>query len=107
MVLSHYSLGVASIRGGKDPIMIDSDNGVMNAPNNSIKKQPEMSRADKVLDILIEIDRVHKENDGKLTIDEIKLRLAIKINLNLWSISNKLKSLHKFLRNFIKKFFPE
>ncbi len=68
--------------------------------NNTVK-----SREEKILNFLLEIDRIHEENNGEFTFDELKLRIAISINLNLWSILNKLKLIRKFLSKFKDKFW--
>ena len=66
---------------------------------------PANNRSGNIIDFLVEIDRIHTENDGKLTVEEIKLRIAVKISIDLWSISNKLMKLRNFLCELIKKIF--
>lgn len=62
-------------------------------------------RKKRIIEILVEIDRIHKENDGRLTIDELKLRVIVEINLDFWSLSNKLKALQAFLSRLRSKVF--
>lgn len=72
------------------------------------KGVPENSnRSDKILQLVVKIDKIHKENDGKMTIDEIKLRIEVRINLKLWSIENTFKSLWEKVYRFFKVFREE
>ena len=73
--------------------------------NQSNGSPPANNRSGNIIDFLVEIDRIHTENDGKLTVEEIKLRIAVKISIDLWSISNKLMKLRNFLCELIKKIF--
>lgn len=78
----------------------------MNRDNNTYdENKVAKRREEKILNFLVEIDKIHAENDGKITFDEVKLRIVISINLNLWNILNKLKLIRKFLSKFKEKFW--
>ena len=63
------------------------------------KKLPESSKkADKILELVVKIDKIHKENGGKMTIDEWKLRIEVRVNLKLWSVETTLKKIIKFFK---------
>lgn len=61
------------------------------------RKTPKKSSKDKIIELILEGDRIHTENDGVVTIDEIRVRMIIRVNLNIMALSNKLLALKKFV----------
>lgn len=63
------------------------------------KKLPKSSeKANKILELMVKIDKIHKENSGKMTVDEWKLRIEVRVNLKLWSVETTLKKIIKFFK---------
>lgn len=74
-----------------------------NGLDDRSRRTPKYSRkADKIIQLVVKIDKIHKENCGKMTIDELKLRIEVRINLELWSAQNTLKNLLKHIHRFFK-----
>lgn len=61
------------------------------------RRPPNKSSKDKIIELILEGDRIHAENHGKVTVDEIRVRMIIRVNLNIMALSNKFLALKKFI----------
>jgi hypothetical protein len=58
----------------------------MNDLKNYSDKQKEI-----ILEILIDMDRIHRENTNNITVDELKLKVIVRFSLSLWKLFTWLK----------------
>ncbi len=78
--------------------MIKKDLNYYNNGNNNNNND----QKGRIIEILVEIDRIHRENEGKLTVKEVKLRVIVRINLSVWNVFTKIKTLRKYLSRLLK-----
>lgn len=62
-----------------------------------MRKKSRKSRKDKIVELIVQVDKIHTENHGRVTADEIRLRVMIRVNLNVMSLTNKFTALKKFV----------
>ena len=56
------------------------------------RRTPKKSSKDKIIELILEGDRIRV-----VTFDEIRVRMIIRVNLNIMALSNKLLALKKFV----------
>lgn len=70
------------------------------------KQHNRKSSKDQLLELVVELDRVHTENRGRISVDEMRLRVIIRISLNIKALANKIKAIKKFIyKKFLRWIF--
>lgn len=65
----------------------------------SNKEFPDKKSYNDFLELILEIDRIHHENKGKVSVSEFQLRLELRLRINIKGLVLKVLKVKKFLLN--------